>query len=237
MAATSFGMTGMPGSNPGGTQISVPTPDNSNTPAIGGGSNPFLPTFPGGTSTAPMSSTVDSATPFGNLSQLLGFGNGTNNPLHDLTKAFEKAGFSSGIGGELANFLQSGAGFNPQVLQALFAAMQPQIQRGEADIMEQFSNMGLRSGSPAGVGLGDYLSQVNLNEGQIAAQMYEQSVQNYLSVLLAGKGNAPKSTFDNILAGLNTIANFTGKGGGGGGGSDSSVASPSDFPVSPDGQG
>lgn len=207
---TPFGMTGMPGSNFGGTNVAVPTPSSSNTPAIGGSSNAFLPTpttgqtVPGATSPVNAAPT-NSANPFSNIPGMLGFGNGTNNPLHDITKAFEKAGFSSGIGGELANFLMSGAGFNPAVAEAMIAAMQPGIQRGEADIMEQFSGMGLRGGSPAAVGLGDYMSQVQLNEGQIWANLYEQSVQNYMNVLLAGKGQPHKNTFESIMGGLSSF--------------------------------
>lgn len=205
--STPFGMTGMPGSNPGGSQISVPAPGNSNTPAIGGSNNPFLPSFPSGTNTPPITSSINQANPTNatstlggsNVASLLGFGNGTSNPLHDITKALHKAGFSAGIAGELANFLQSGAGFNPAVAQALIAAMQPQINEQMATLEEQFGGMGLRAGSPMGVALGDFMGQVNLNEGQIFANLYEQSVQNYLNVLLAGKGPAPQSGFQNLM--------------------------------------
>lgn len=209
--STPFGMTGTPGANFGGTNVAVPTPASTNTPAIGGGNNPFLPQPTTGQSvpgqTSPMNASPTGGLAGTNVSSLLGFGGGTNNPLHDLTKAFQKAGFSSGIGGELANFLMSGAGFNPDVANALIAAMQPQIQRGEADIMEQFSGMGLRGGSSAAVGLGDYMSQVQLNEGQIWANLYEDSVKNYMGVLLAGKGNPQKGFFDNLMSFITTEGN------------------------------
>jgi hypothetical protein len=209
-----FGMPGIPGANPGGSNLSVPTPASTNTPAIGGGNNPFLPTFPSGTSTPLITSPINgAASPSSsdpnsfNVANLLGFGNGTNNPLNDITKALHKAGFSAGVAGELANFLQSGAGFNPAVAQALIAAMQPGVQRKEADILEQFSNMGLRGSSSAAIGLGDFLSQEQLNEGQIWAGLYEQSVQNYMNVLLAGKGPAPKGLFGNIMDFISTTSN------------------------------
>ena len=208
--ADSFGMTGTPGANFGGTNVAVPTPASPNTSAIGGGSNPFLPAAATGQSvpgmTSPMNTGGNNLATM-NPASLWGFGQGTNNPLHDMTKAFQKAGFSAGIAGELANFLQSGAGFNPAVAQALIAAMQPGIQRGEADIMEQFSNLGLRGSSSAQIGLGDYLGQVQLNEGQIWAGLYEQGVQNYMNVLLAGKGNPPKGLFDHILDFINASSN------------------------------
>lgn len=214
----SFGMTGTPGANFGGTNVAVPTPASSNTPAIGGGSNPFLPSPVPGQAVPGSTSPIMTATPFGgsgggnnlatmNPANLWGFGNGTNNPLHDITKALQKAGFSAGIAGELANFLQSGAGFNPAVAQALIAAMQPGVQRKEADINEQFSAMGLRDGSPAAIAMGDFLSQEQLNEGKIWAELYEQSVQNYMNVLLAGKGNPPKGMFQNILDFMNASSN------------------------------
>ena len=75
--------------------------------------------------------------------------------------------------------------------------------------MNQFSTTGNRFGSGAQIGLGDYLSQVNLNEGQLETQMYEQSINDYMSVLLGTAGanagriaNTP-STLDNVLSGLN----------------------------------
>jgi hypothetical protein len=155
-----------------------------------------------------MSSTINNASP-GNfdVASLLGFGKGTGDPLHDITKALGKAGFSAGVAGELANFLQSGAGFNPEVAKALIAAMQPGVQRKEADILEQFGSQGLRSGSNAALAYGDFLGQEQLNEGQIWAQMYEQSVQNYMTVLLAGKGPPKKGLFENLISWMNAAGN------------------------------
>lgn len=216
--STPFGMTGMPGSNTGGSNISVPSPASSNTPAVGGGTNPFLPGFPGGAGTPPITSPINMAArdvssgssnlAGMNLAGMLGFGQGTNNPLHDITAALKKAGFSAGIAGELANFLQSGAGFNPQIAQALIDAMQPGVQRKEADIMEQFSSMGLRSGSPAAIAMGDFLGQQQLNEGQIFSQMIEQSISNYMNILLSGKGEHT-SGFDQIIKWMNAASNAT----------------------------
>jgi len=87
--------------------------------------------------------------------------------------------------------------------------MQPQIERGTESIMNQFSTTGNRFGSGAQIGLGDYLSQVNLNEGQIESSMYENAVQNYLGVLMGTSGQAAQtkasspSIFDTIGSALN----------------------------------
>jgi len=208
----SFGMTGAPGANFGGTNVAVPTPASSNTPAVGGGSNPFLPSPVQGQAVPGMTSPMNMSATNANLAStnpasLWGFGNGTNNPLHDLTKAFQHAGFSSGIGGELANFLMSGAGFNPAVAQALIAAMQPGVQRKEADILELFGSQGARGSSSAQIAMGDFLAQEQLNEGQIWSGLYEQAVSNFMNVLLAGKGNPPKSGWDKFM----DIANWISK--------------------------
>jgi hypothetical protein len=116
--------------------------------------------------------------------------------------------YGDGPAHAILDFLTSGAGFNQDAINNLFAAMQPQIERGTESLMNQFSTSGNRFGSGAQIGLGDYLSQVNLNEGQLESQMYEQAIQNYLGVLMgtAGaqaqtKANSP-STLDQIGAGL-----------------------------------
>jgi hypothetical protein len=211
-----FGMTGLPGSNPGGSMVPAPMPSSASPSGnnLGSqGNNPLVPAPVTGQNLPGMSSSVNGATNASgtaglDVASLLGFGQGGGNTnasggwapnMNDFVKAFKKAGFSAGDAALLYNFLQSGAGYNPQVAQALIAAMQPGIQKGQADIMEQFSSMGLTSSSPAALGFADYMSNVQLNEGQIFANLYEQSVQNYLNVLLAGKGQY-KSTFDNLIS-------------------------------------
>ena len=52
--------------------------------------------------------------------------------------------------------------------------------------MEQFSVMGNRFGSGAQIGLGDYLSQVGLAEGEIIAKMQQDGGSR--------RGNLPVST-------------------------------------------
>ncbi len=146
-----------------------------------------------------------------NLASMFGLGSGDPNAAHNFVKAMHKAGFSSGVAGQLWNFLQSGAGFNPQVAQAMIDAMQPQVKRGEADILEQFGSKGLGMSSAAAIGLGDYLSQVNLNEQAIFAQMIEQATQNYMQVLMGGKGNPPKGFFDNYLSWITAVGSLVPK--------------------------
>ena len=54
--------------------------------------------------------------------------------------------------------------------------------------MEQFGAAGARDSSSAQLGLADYLSQVQLNEGDIMSQMYMQSYNNYMNQILGLAG-------------------------------------------------
>lgn len=184
-----------PGANISGNSVAVPTSPTSLTPSIGGTANPFLTPVATGQSATPMTSPAAPATfsPSGATGTLGGtnlysgaFGGGQNK--QGIIKGLEKTGVPGGIAALLAEFLMSGAGFNPQVANALVAALQPQFQRGEESLIEQFSATGNRFGSPAAIGLGDYAAQTNLDVGKIFADLYEQSVQDYLGVLMgAGK--------------------------------------------------
>jgi hypothetical protein len=124
-----------------------------------------------------------------------------------LQRELEKQ-FGTGIGSMMFNWLQSGGGYNPQVLQMLYQQQKPAIQQGAQNIMEQFSATGNRFGSPAGVGLSNYYSQVQGNLGAESAQLYEQAVQNYMNTMMqiAGYGyntseHSP-SVWDQILGGI-----------------------------------
>lgn len=182
----------MPGANSGGSSVAVPpSPMSLGSQSIGGNTNPFLPVPATGQSVTP-TTTPSTAAPATSTTGLGGsnpynlFGGGQNK--QGIIKGLEKTGIPGGIAALLAEFLMSGAGFNPQVAQALINAMGPSIERGQENIVEQFSAMGNRFGSPAATGLADFQSQVNLNIGEIFSQLYEQSVQNYLGVLMgAGK--------------------------------------------------
>jgi hypothetical protein len=120
--------------------------------------------------------------------------------------------FGAGTGSSIMNFLMGGAGFNQQAVSNMLASLQPGVERGTESLMEQFSTSGNRFGSGAQIGLGDYLSQVNLNEGQIAAQLYEKSITDYIDVLMGAAGTSQKriaaqpSTLENILSPISNIA-------------------------------
>lgn len=116
--------------------------------------------------------------------------------------------YGKGTGSALFNFLTSGAGYNQQAINNLLAGMQPGIERGEENLAEQFSATGNRFGSPAGIGMADYLSQVNLDEGTLISNMYEQAVNDYLNTLLGISGQeatlraGQPSTMDSILGAI-----------------------------------
>lgn len=206
-------MTGIPGANPSGTQNTIPSVGGVATPAIGGSANPLGAPVPAGTSmpnaSNPLSSLMGlSPAPAGSQTGTNAQGGnlaGIN--MKDMTNYFHKAGFPSGIGYLLSQFLAGGAGFSPQVAQAMLAALQPGVQRGEANILEQFGSQGMRTGSSAAIGLGDFMSQVTLDEGQILSQMYEQSVQNYMDVLLAGRkqGGSKLAGVGSLIGGIGSL--------------------------------
>jgi hypothetical protein len=128
----------------------------------------------------------------------------------DISRLFSslKSTYGDGMAHLILDFLQGGAGFNQQAVNNLLASLQPGIERGEENIMEQFSAMGNRFGSPAAIGLGDFLSQVNLNEGQLITQMYEDSLNRFMDVMLGAGGAVAQerasspSFFDKLLGGL-----------------------------------
>jgi hypothetical protein len=222
----------LPGRNPTGTSVAG---DYSIIPATGSssGANPFVtptnlpPTAPGGnpydpspvptfgansggyspTNLAPTTSPTTGSTalqPLGTGPGLSGMTpKGLNDMYHELNKTY-----GEGTASAIMNFLSSGAGFNQDAVNNLLAALQPGIERGTESLMEQFSTSGNRFGSGAQIGLADYLSQVNLNEGQIEAQMYETSVNDYINTLMGVANrnstrvaNSP-STMDTLLQSL-----------------------------------
>jgi len=230
-----------PAANITGSSVAVPPlPMSLGAQSIGGNTNPFLPVPASGQTVPPVTSTGGGAfpanTPSGGATSPTGLG-GTNpynlfggdRSQNDLKNAFRQTGTPGAFADLLAEFLRSGAGFNPQVAQALINAMQPQIERGTENIAEQFSALGGRFSSPAAVGLGDFESQVNLNMDQIFAQLYEQSINDYLTILTGAGKKAPTfgSTFGSSLAsalgtsvgtlGLNVSSSGAVSGGVGGG--------------------
>ncbi len=203
LPGTSGPSIGMPGQNP----MMAPFPSGPSMP------NPGLAFGPGAFGGSPIN--------FGGgiPGDPLGFGGGPGGWMgqkNALRDAFHKAGYPSAIADMMSTFLGLGAGYNPGVLQALFAQLGPQIQNGEADIMEHFGAMGQGMSSPAAMGMGQFLSGVNLNEGQIASQLYEQSIQNFMNLLTGAK--APKGGGSgSLLGGIGQLAGgIAGAFGGGG---------------------
>lgn len=99
------------------------------------------------------------------------------NQLREFQRAYGK-----GTGDQIFQMMQQGL-FNPQVAQAYLAAQQPGIQRGQADLLNAFGRSGNRFSSSAALGLGDYNSQVQLNQGQLLAGLYQNAQTNQLNFL------------------------------------------------------
>lgn len=202
----------MPGSNPGGSNAPAPSA-SATAPSIGSTqNNPLLPSMPSGTQVAPMSSSINGA---GNdpLNVFSGSNSGygwTQKNADQFVNDMISAGIGKGDAELLYNFVSKGSGFNSDVANAMISSLQPSFQRKQADLLEQFSGKGLRGGSPAAVGYGDLLASEQLNENQIFASMYEQSVQNYMQVLMGVGATQQRSssTFDDTMTFLNTAANL-----------------------------
>ncbi len=210
-----------PGANTSGTQTKQPGSLNlATTPAIGAQANPLLPSYPSGQSMPGISSPLNfpantGGAPLPSTATLRGFGSpigAATDPSHgnDYLKALEASGLRPGMAEAVANLMQSGLGYSPQVVQTLLAAMQPQIQRGEAQLMEQFGAAGLGESSAAAIGMGDYLSQVALQEGQLVAGLYEQSVQNYMSLLTSMSGIGEQYQATKMQTGGTVMGDITG---------------------------
>lgn len=205
------------GGNPSGYNMTGGGTSPGSNPSLGGPMNPIGPVFPSGQN---MPATDQNYYSFpantGGTTTPAGIPNPTTSGLPtgtgDLARGLRDSGMPSDIANALASFLQSGAGYNPQVLQSIFAQMQPQIERGRANIMEQFGSMGLGMSSPAAIGLGDYYSQVALDEGMIASQLYEQSVQNYLSILTGtqSKDRGINATIQDVMKSVGDIGSLGG---------------------------
>jgi len=125
--------------------------------------------------------------------------------------------YGEGLGALMYQFLQSGAGFNQGAINNLFAALGPGIERGTESLVNQFSTSGNRFGSGAQIGTADYLSQVQLNEGQLETQMYESAISNYLNTLtgvtsqnlqLKEFNEAQPGAFDDIVSLIGAINPF-----------------------------
>lgn len=196
-------------------------PTGTSTTATTGG-----PSFPANVGPYPSTTNLGAAgttagggpsTPFG------GFLSGMTNK--DISRLFDslKKTYGDGMAHMILDFLQGGAGFNQQAVNNLLASLQPGIERGEENIMEQFSAMGNRFGSPAALGIGDFLSQVNLNEGQLVTQMYEQALDRFMNVMM-GTAETGAKRIAASPTGLDSILQGIGLGGQAAGGASSIIS-------------
>jgi hypothetical protein len=153
----------------------------------------------GGTPTNPMAGLSSG---FAGIGGVAAPGTKDDNLGHELVSAY-----GQGTGNAILQLLYKGM-FNPQVAQSLLASLQPGIQRGQADILNAFGAGGNRFSSSAALGLGDFNSQVNLNQGQILSnlflqdqQMQQQLLEQILPTMHAEKANK-KGIMGDILGGL-----------------------------------
>lgn len=189
-------VTGIPGANVAGYNVSMNPVYSPTTASVGSSANPFIPAYPSGQAVpsfpgygspygAPTGSSITSS----------GLPTGIN-----VQSGLQSAGYPGSVAQSLSQFLSSGAGYNPQVASALIASLQPQIEQGRQNIIEQYGSEGLGSSSAAALGLSSYDAQTNLDVGQILSGLYEQSVNNYLGILSGAKQRGPGVLGD--IAGL-----------------------------------
>lgn len=218
----------LPGRNPSGG----PLPSNwAGIPAMGSssGANPVIPPTnlpagaPASNAYAPGSAVPTFGANSGGYSptNLVGPGSGGaakgSSPSSilsgmspaDIKRLHDELGntYGNGVAAAIMGFLQGGAGFNQAAIDNLFAALQPGIERGTESLMEQFSTSGNRFGSGAQIGLADYLSQVQLNEGQLETQMYEKSVTDSLNTLM-GISKGTETTLANSPSFMDTLTSL-----------------------------
>lgn len=157
----------------------------SGTPSIPG-SNTGFPAFGIGDTALPGVSNPSS--PFSGTSGFSGMSGFPGLPNVD-PKSLDKI-YGKGVGNALAAFLSSGAGFNPAVMQAQLNAAKPIEAKTLSKMQTMFGDTGSAYSSTAAIGYGDFEAQFNAAlQGEFASE-YQQSVQNYLNVLMGVKGDA-----------------------------------------------
>jgi hypothetical protein len=181
MASPSFGLTGNNAPLPPQGNWN-PTGTNTGVSMNSGGNQPY-PMFgaPSGTSSVTPSSNAPlwSGTS-GGLSDLSSGFTGNQVPQNLLNELNQTYG--SGMGNEINNLLTNGL-FNPQIAAAFLNAMGPGNAQGLASVQNSFGAEGSRFGSAAALGIGNYESQVNLNEQSTLAGMYENAQTEQLQLL------------------------------------------------------
>jgi hypothetical protein len=124
----------------------------------------------------------------------------------DLKRLHDELGntYGNGVAAAIMQFLQGGGGFNQAAINNIFAGLQPGFERAQENLIEQFSTSGNRFGSGAQIGLADLMSQEQLNMGEIEAQLYQQSIQNSLDVLM-GISKGTQQTLANSPSFLDSL--------------------------------
>lgn len=164
----------------GAVPLGLPASSPTGVPqAYGSAPVGSVPTIPGGTpgSFLANGATAPSNTASPSLTTLSSGGGVNPGMLKQLQNDYGK-----GVGQQIYDMLSKGL-FNPQVAQALIAAMQPQINRGLSATESAFGAAGARYSSAAAIGVGDYESQAVLGENQILANMYQTAQSEQLSLL------------------------------------------------------
>lgn len=180
MGSPSFGLTGNNAPPPTFGPFTNPT-GSQNKGFSSGGSFPNFPVF----GTPSNSSYV---TPMANGGGFTGsdFSSLFSNPLsnyYNNTSFWNSVGKAYGKGTGNALETLFGQMFNPNTVAAYLNSMQPAVNRGTASLQNSFAGEGSRFGSAASLGIGDYLSQVNLNEQQTVAGMYENAVNQEANII------------------------------------------------------
>jgi hypothetical protein len=124
---------------------------------------------------------------------------GENKLLQTLNKAY-----GAGLGTMLYNFLAGGAGFNQTAINNLIASLQPGFELDQQNLLSSFSAGGNRFSSGAQLGLSNLQGAEQLDVGNLETQMYEQSVQDFINVMLGAMSgsNARKLEAGQATSGL-----------------------------------
>jgi len=176
---------------PSGSGLPFPTSNNAPQPIPGGWGNPTGANTGGNSSSMPFPTMPSYGAPsynvgsYGTGAGLAGLSSGfsTNDPgrTQNLYNYLGKA-YGKGPGQLLGNMITQGL-FDPKIAAAFLNAQAPGIARGEAGIQSSFADAGARFSSAAALGLGDFHSQVQLNQQQTLASLFENAQKEQLDLL------------------------------------------------------
>jgi hypothetical protein len=176
---------------------------NNPPPTVpGGASNPTTPPTPHGA--------AEGTTGVSGVGQSLGFPTdkyGQNKLLQTLNKAY-----GTGLGTMLYNFLASGAGFNQDAINNLIASLQPGFELDQQNLLSSFSAGGNRFSSGAQLGLSNLQGAEQLDVGNLETQMYEQSVTDFINVMLGAASGSNARKLQAGAAGSGLLSQIVGAG-------------------------